>query len=190
MIRSIITVAALGFALAGCTPATTTEAPAPAPAPVVAPAVEPAPAVEQPTVEQAPAVEPQQSPALTCEPNANARFDPQNPHVIVNKACGYTDAQGQERSRNPWIDDQLDQARQNAQNMHDGEQWLRQQDQQVQQMVDDARQQQQRNLEQVNEQIDQQFPGMPQVPTVVPGDAGYEQQMDSYRQQVNEYMAN
>lgn len=185
MIRSVVTLSALGLALAGCTTGEATNQ-APRPAPVVAP-VAPAP------VQQAPAVEknsqPQQAPAFTgytCEPNANARFDnPANPHELTNKSCGYTDEQGQERSHNPWIDDQLDQARQNEQALRDGEQWLRQQQPQVQQMVDDAHAQQRRNLEQINQQLPA---NVPQVPTVLPGDAGYEQQMDTYRQQVNEYM--
>ena len=162
MIRSIVAVAALGFALAGCTTGTTTEAPAPvtppaAPAPAVAPVVEPAPAVKAPIVEQAPAVEqPQQSPALTCEPYADARFDPANPNIIVNKACGYTDEQGQERSHNPWIDDQLDAARESTQ----------------QQM----------------EQAKAQVPNMPMPPSVSPGESGYEQQMDNYRGEIDAYM--
>lgn len=177
MIRSIITVAALGFALAGCTPGTANETPVAPPAPAVAPVIEPAPVQQDPepaVVEQAPAVQqPQQSPALTCEPNADARFDPNNPHVIVNKSCGYTDANGQERSHNPWIDDQLDQARQNEQ---------------IQQMTDNIREQQNRNIEQVNEQMNQQFPNMPAIPTVSPGEAGYEEQMNAYRGEIDEYM--
>ena len=153
MIRSIVTIAALGFALVGCA-TTTTEAPAPAPVVEQQPAqqAELRPVVEQaPVVEQPPVVV-EQAPALTCEPDADARFDPANPDVIVNKACGYTDANGQERSHNPWIDDQLDAAREQVQ------------------------------------QVPTQVPDVPMAPSASPGDADYEQQMDTYRQQIDEYM--
>lgn len=46
--------------------------------------------------------------ALTCEPYAAPRFDdPNNPNTITNKACGSVDGNGNARSADPWIDDQL-----------------------------------------------------------------------------------
>ncbi|MDL5158924.1 hypothetical protein [Actinomycetospora termitidis] len=33
--------------------------------------------------------------------------DPAHPNVITNRNCGYVDAQGRERSRDRWIDDQF-----------------------------------------------------------------------------------
>ncbi len=146
MIRSIITISALGFALAGCTTGeATNQAPRPVPAP--APVVAPAPAVEQSRTEQAPAFS-----GYTCEPTADARFDnPANPNELTNKSCGYTDTAGQERSNDPWIDDQLDQARQTQQQVQD-------------------------------------VPMPPDTTNVDPSSPEYTEQMDTYRQQVNEYM--
>ena len=47
------------------------------------------------------------STGLTCEPGGYARFgDPSDPNKITNKACGYTDSHGNQRSHDPWIDDQ------------------------------------------------------------------------------------
>ncbi|OLL71978.1 hypothetical protein Ae168Ps1_0351 [Pseudonocardia sp. Ae168_Ps1] len=43
-----------------------------------------------------------------CDLDGPPRFDdPQNPEMITNRDCGYVDDQGRERSRDPWIDDQL-----------------------------------------------------------------------------------
>ncbi|MBC3192015.1 hypothetical protein H7X46_13160 [Pseudonocardia sp. C8] len=44
----------------------------------------------------------------TCDLTGPARFDdPERPHEITNKDCGYVDAQGRERSLDPWLDGQL-----------------------------------------------------------------------------------
>lgn len=65
------------------------------------------------------------------------------------------------------------------------EQWSQQQSPQLKNMVEQARKQQERNMEQLNKQLPS---NIPQVPTASPGDADYEQKMNTYRQQVNEYM--
>ncbi|NMI01642.1 hypothetical protein [Pseudonocardia acidicola] len=44
----------------------------------------------------------------TCDLNGPPVFgNPANPDEITNRACGYLDGQGRERSRDPWIDGQL-----------------------------------------------------------------------------------
>jgi hypothetical protein len=100
--------------------------PAPAPRPAaVAPVVDPAPAAPAPAVTPAatPAPvpvttraapkapvprKPSAAPRLTCDLNAPVKIVG---NEIVNRACGYTDASGHARSRDPWIDDQLQDAR-------------------------------------------------------------------------------
>jgi hypothetical protein len=48
------------------------------------------------------------APLYTCDLQAPPRFeDPANPDTITNRACGYTDDQGRQRSFDPWIDGQL-----------------------------------------------------------------------------------
>ncbi|GLZ51605.1 hypothetical protein [Actinomycetospora sp. NBRC 106378] len=44
----------------------------------------------------------------TCDLSGPPVFgDPAHPDEITNRACGWTDAQGRERSGDAWIDDQL-----------------------------------------------------------------------------------
>ncbi|MEJ2866450.1 hypothetical protein WCD74_01650 [Actinomycetospora sp. OC33-EN08] len=46
--------------------------------------------------------------APVCDLSGPPEFgDPAHPNEITNRNCGYTDAQGRERSRDPWIDGQL-----------------------------------------------------------------------------------
>ncbi|MEU6701211.1 hypothetical protein [Pseudonocardia sp. NPDC046786] len=46
--------------------------------------------------------------AAGCDLDGPPRFDaPADPHRITNRACGYLDQQGRERSHDPWIDGQL-----------------------------------------------------------------------------------
>jgi hypothetical protein len=44
----------------------------------------------------------------TCDVSGPPKFgDPAHPNNITNKACGYVDGQGRQRSHDPWIDGQL-----------------------------------------------------------------------------------
>ncbi|MCW2717599.1 hypothetical protein [Pseudonocardia sp.] len=44
----------------------------------------------------------------TCDVSGPPEFgDPAHPNDITNKACGYVDGQGRQRSHDPWIDGQL-----------------------------------------------------------------------------------
>ena len=46
--------------------------------------------------------------APVCDLSGPPEFgDPARPNVITNRTCGYVDSEGQERSRDRWIDDQL-----------------------------------------------------------------------------------
>ena len=84
-----------------------------APAPP-APAAEAKPAEAAPAPSQAkPAAKPKPNakakPKYTCEFDKPVRFGADG-NTIINRACGYTDGQGRERSRDPWIDGQLEDA--------------------------------------------------------------------------------
>ncbi|WP_433802849.1 hypothetical protein [Actinomycetospora sp. CA-084318] len=87
-------------AVAGLMCSATYALAAPAPVPATAPA-----AVESPTAVTAPITP-------TCDLDGPPVFgDPAHPDVITNRACGYTDAQGRQRSHDAWIDTQLAGAR-------------------------------------------------------------------------------
>ncbi|MFC5952319.1 hypothetical protein ACFQH9_29045 [Pseudonocardia lutea] len=48
------------------------------------------------------------APLYTCDLQSPPEFgDPANPDEITNRACGYVDDQGRQRSFDPWIDGQL-----------------------------------------------------------------------------------
>ncbi|MFR9801336.1 hypothetical protein ACL02T_03415 [Pseudonocardia sp. RS010] len=48
------------------------------------------------------------APLYTCDLQSPPEFgDPANPDTITNRACGYVDDQGRQRSFDPWIDGQL-----------------------------------------------------------------------------------
>lgn len=53
--------------------------------------------------------------STSCDVGSAPKFDdPANPNEITNKDCGYTDSQGNSRSHDPWIDDQLQDAQQRS----------------------------------------------------------------------------
>lgn len=128
----------LGLALGGtaaCTERQQQSAPLPAaapqhvavPAPPVAPLPQPAPSTStttktvtvpaQPKSESSESQSSGSSPAgassggTTCELNSPPKFDdPAHPNYVTNKDCGYVDSNGNQRSHDPWIDGQLQDA--------------------------------------------------------------------------------
>ena len=72
------------------------------PAPAVSPVVLPVDTV------QAPGRTAAAEPGPTCDLFGPPVFgDPENPDAITNRGCGYVDAQGRDRSLDPWVDAQL-----------------------------------------------------------------------------------
>lgn len=51
----------------------------------------------------------------TCDLSGTPEFgDPAHPNEITNRDCGYSDSRGNARNHDPWIDDQLQQAREQS----------------------------------------------------------------------------
>ncbi|NYD34459.1 hypothetical protein [Actinomycetospora corticicola] len=74
----------------------------PVPAPTVSPVVLPVDTVQAPVRTAA------AEPTPICDLFGPPVFgDPENPDAITNRSCGYVDAQGRDRSLDPWVDAQL-----------------------------------------------------------------------------------
>lgn len=129
MTARLLLAPALALALVGCGPQTPTPATVAAPLTTTAPTSTPTSAplttttppssATHPTTTKRPAkrattahraTKPRatKSSRYSCEPDQPPKFDG---NIITNKSCGYTDSKGQQRDQDPWIDGQLQDAR-------------------------------------------------------------------------------